>query len=207
MTKPTRLQRYTVRLGHDVNGIRPVMIPDRKGEWLNQNDVAHQLHVLELHVKELTADLASEATCREAETHFEPHNVASAHAVIASLRNPTEELLARGVATAAGVAPSLVDYDQVKHADLRSDLRAAVGDMTELAIEIQGYPAAEFEAMGIRMGETPAPHLILQSARNTCDPKRRGEFYDLAEVKAWDSCLEMVCQLLTQNGIGWERRS
>lgn len=154
MTKPTRLQRYTVRLGHDVNGIRPVMIPDGKGEWLNQNDVAHQLHVLELHVKELTADLASEAACREAETvediplswGFHLTEVltgvspaASAHAVIEALRSPEGSVLTRGVATAAGVAPALVDYGIREHADLRDNLMAAIGDMTEHAMAIKGY--------------------------------------------------------------------
>lgn len=38
------LQAYTQRHGHDINGVRPVMIPSDDGMWLSRLDVEQLLH-------------------------------------------------------------------------------------------------------------------------------------------------------------------
>lgn len=44
-TRP--FQTYKQRLGHDINGIRPVMIPDDSGEWVNRHAAEHLAEQME----------------------------------------------------------------------------------------------------------------------------------------------------------------
>lgn len=39
----TKLQAFKQRQGHDIGGVRPVMIPDDAGEWVSRHDAEHQI--------------------------------------------------------------------------------------------------------------------------------------------------------------------
>lgn len=41
MDKGIKLQAYKQRHGHDINGVRPVMIPDESGDWVSRFDAEH----------------------------------------------------------------------------------------------------------------------------------------------------------------------
>jgi hypothetical protein len=43
---PRKFQTYKQRHGHDINGVRPVMIPDDAGEWVNRFDAEHLVEQL-----------------------------------------------------------------------------------------------------------------------------------------------------------------
>lgn len=47
MDKGIKLQAYKQRHGHDINGVRPVMIPDESGEWVSCHDAEHLAEQLE----------------------------------------------------------------------------------------------------------------------------------------------------------------
>ncbi|SSL50266.1 Uncharacterised protein [Klebsiella pneumoniae] len=38
-----KLQAFKQRQGHDIGGVRPVMIPDDAGEWVSRHDAEHQI--------------------------------------------------------------------------------------------------------------------------------------------------------------------
>lgn len=42
-----KLQAFKQRQGHDIGGVRPVMIPDDAGEWVSRHDAEHQIEQLE----------------------------------------------------------------------------------------------------------------------------------------------------------------
>lgn len=53
-----KFQAYKQRHGHDINGVRPVMIPDDSGEWVNRHDAEHlaeQLKRAQSRIAELEA--------------------------------------------------------------------------------------------------------------------------------------------------------
>lgn len=41
-----KIQTYKQRLGHDINGVRPVMIPDDSGDWVNRHTAEHLANLL-----------------------------------------------------------------------------------------------------------------------------------------------------------------
>jgi hypothetical protein len=43
-----KFQAYSQRYGHDINGIRPVMIPDEHGEWVSRHEAEHMAERLKL---------------------------------------------------------------------------------------------------------------------------------------------------------------
>lgn len=56
---PRKFQTYKQRHSHDINGVRPVMIPDDSGEWVNRFDAEHladQLVRAQLRIAELEND-------------------------------------------------------------------------------------------------------------------------------------------------------
>ena len=62
MDKGIKLQAYKQRHGHDINGVRPVMIPDESGDWVSRFDAEHL-------VEQLTR-----AQCRIAELESASHH-------------------------------------------------------------------------------------------------------------------------------------
>lgn len=52
-----KLQAFKQRQGHDIGGVRPVMIPDDAGEWVSRHDAEHQIEQLEAQRNELLAAL------------------------------------------------------------------------------------------------------------------------------------------------------
>jgi hypothetical protein len=43
-----KFQAYSQRYGHDINGIRPVMIPDEHGGWVSRHEAEHMAERLKL---------------------------------------------------------------------------------------------------------------------------------------------------------------
>ncbi len=65
---PRKFQTYKQRHGHDINGVRPVMIPDDAGEWVNRFDAEHlaeQLKRAQLRIAELEALCVKSDAMRE----------------------------------------------------------------------------------------------------------------------------------------------
>lgn len=60
MDKGIKLQAYKQRHGHDINGVRPVMIPDESGDWVSRFDAEH------------LAEQLARAQCRIAELESAP---------------------------------------------------------------------------------------------------------------------------------------
>lgn len=53
-----KFQAYSQRYGHDINGIRPVMIPDEHGGWVSRHgDADNALTMLSLAVASLMVRL------------------------------------------------------------------------------------------------------------------------------------------------------
>lgn len=51
------LQAFKQRQGHDIGGVRPVMIPDDEGEWVSRHDAEHQIERIIAQRDELLAAL------------------------------------------------------------------------------------------------------------------------------------------------------
>lgn len=64
MDKGIKLQTYKQRHGHDINGVRPVMIPDESGEWVSRFDAEHLAEQLHLALSR-NAELEAASTMRE----------------------------------------------------------------------------------------------------------------------------------------------
>lgn len=56
-----KFQAYSQRYGHDINGIRPVMIPDEHGEWVSRHEAEHMAERLKL-AQSRIAELIDERT-------------------------------------------------------------------------------------------------------------------------------------------------
>ena len=54
-----KLQAFKQRQGHDIGGVRPVMIPDDAGEWVSRHDAKHQIERIIAQRDELLAVLES----------------------------------------------------------------------------------------------------------------------------------------------------
>lgn len=52
-----KLQAFKQRQGHDIGGVRPVMIPDDAGEWVSRHDAEHQIEHISAQRDELLAAL------------------------------------------------------------------------------------------------------------------------------------------------------
>lgn len=65
-----KFQSYTQRLGHDISGVRPVMIPDDDGDWVDRHTAEHLVYMLqqagkriaELEASQLAVKLTTPAT-------------------------------------------------------------------------------------------------------------------------------------------------
>lgn len=55
----TKLQAFKQRQGHDIGGVRPVMIPDDAGEWVSRHDAEHQIEHISAQRDELLSALES----------------------------------------------------------------------------------------------------------------------------------------------------
>ncbi|MFP2514014.1 hypothetical protein [Buttiauxella agrestis] len=64
MDKGIKLQTYKQRHGHDINGVRPVMIPDESGEWVSRHDAEHLAAQLQQALSR-NAELEAASTMRE----------------------------------------------------------------------------------------------------------------------------------------------
>lgn len=64
MDKGIKLQAYKQRHGHDINGVRPVMIPDESGEWVSRFDAEHIAEQLQRALSR-NAELEAASTMRE----------------------------------------------------------------------------------------------------------------------------------------------
>lgn len=51
------LQAFKQRHGHDIGGVRPVMIPDDAGEWVSRHDAEHQIEHISAQRDKLLAAL------------------------------------------------------------------------------------------------------------------------------------------------------
>lgn len=54
-----KLQAFKQRQGHDIGGVRPVMIPDDAGEWVSRHDAEHQIERISAQRDELLKALVA----------------------------------------------------------------------------------------------------------------------------------------------------